>query len=65
MTLPKKWKCTSCGKEHEFGLWYAAHCTEVMTHTCDCGAKHETKDFVVWNSESEQRAELLYQAEAS
>jgi hypothetical protein len=31
-----KWKCT-CGTEHKFGIYAAAHWSEHLTHNCDCG----------------------------
>lgn len=33
--------CTTCGKEHKFNGYVAAHWNDVLTHTCDnCHAVH-------------------------
>jgi transcription elongation factor Elf1 len=36
----KGFDCTSCGANHEFGPYVAAHWNEALTHTCACGAQH-------------------------
>ena len=38
---PKGFDCTACKKRHDFPAYVFAHWREVITHTCDCGAKHE------------------------
>lgn len=45
---PKSFKCTVCQREHVFGLYVAAHATETLVHTCDCGARHNVKNYRVW-----------------
>ena len=45
--LPKSWNCTKCGKEHEFGVWYAAHSSEPLLHNCECGAIHSVRNYYV------------------
>lgn len=36
------WKC-ECGNEHALGGYVAAHWTEKLIHTCDCGRKHSIR----------------------
>ena len=35
----EKWKC-ECGKQHEFGVYTAAHWDIALTHSCECGRGH-------------------------
>lgn len=49
--LPRSWKC-DCGAEHEFGMWYAAHSREHVTHTCtECKRKHRLFDYLLLDCE--------------
>ncbi len=41
-----KWLC-ECGKEHELGMYVAAHWDERLLHTCDCGRVHSLKNGVI------------------
>ncbi len=36
----KGFNCETCDKWHVFGIYVMAHWSDVLTHTCDCGAKH-------------------------
>ena len=36
-----------CGKVHPLGVYVAAHWTEELTHTCDCGRKRTVCNGVV------------------
>jgi DNA-directed RNA polymerase subunit RPC12/RpoP len=38
---PKGYKCSKCGAENEFSSYVYAHWREILTHTCECGQKHE------------------------
>ena len=38
--MEKGFNCTQCKKWHDFGGYVAAHYEIMLTHTCDCGAKH-------------------------
>lgn len=45
--LPESFTCTGCNKVHELGAWVCAHWYETITHTCDCGAKHDLLEGLV------------------
>lgn len=44
--LGDKWPC-ECGREHELGVYVAAHWREALEHTCECGRKHIVQRGVV------------------
>lgn len=37
---PKGFTCETCGTFHKYALYVYAHTRDIITHTCDCGAKH-------------------------
>ena len=39
--LPKGFVCTKCDKFNEFTGYVYAHYDDMLTHTCECGAKHD------------------------
>lgn len=45
--FPATFTCTGCNEVHEFAAWVCAHWYETITHTCDCGAKHDLLEGVV------------------
>jgi hypothetical protein len=46
LKLTDDWRC-ECGKVHDLGCYVAAHWTDRLTHTCDCGRKHGIKNGVL------------------
>jgi len=45
--VPSGFTCTKCEKWHMFGGYVAAHTNVELVHTCDCGAKHSVRNYVV------------------
>ena len=41
--LPKSYLCTQCHTEHQFPGYVYAHWDVDITHTCDCGARHNIR----------------------
>jgi len=40
--LDEVWRC-SCSREHNFGMYVAAHWDDELIHNCECGANHVFK----------------------
>lgn len=38
--IPEGFRCTSCGANHEYGVWVYAHWSDDIVHTCTCGQRH-------------------------
>lgn len=39
----RSFKCSECGKNHQFTMYVLAHWGERLLHTCDCGAQHSIR----------------------
>ena len=38
--LAKGYSCETCGVENKYSGWVYAHWRDLITHSCDCGAKY-------------------------
>lgn len=45
----REWRCLKCHKWNSFGAWYAAHCEENLTGSCQhCRAQYGFHDYEGW-----------------